>query len=86
MMGWMAPLRHLSAKLLFGTNPPAQKLPIAAICIADKASLAVSREKDGNCGSFTPDGTMRRSSSRARSRSFGPARGGSYPPKDPPEN
>ena len=28
------------------TNPPMQKLPIAPIFIADKISLAVSREKD----------------------------------------
>ena len=31
----------------FGTTPLPQKLPIAPIFIADKISLAVSREKDG---------------------------------------
>ena len=32
-----------------GANPLSQKLPIAPIFIADKVSLAVSREKEGNC-------------------------------------
>ena len=31
----------------FGTTPLPQKRPIAPIFIADKVSLAVSREKDG---------------------------------------
>ena len=42
-----SPYRSGRSRDCFGTNPPMRSLPIAPIFIADRASLAVSREKDG---------------------------------------
>jgi hypothetical protein len=51
-----------------GTNPRPQKLPIAPIFIADKVSLAVSRNKTGNRVPFTSARTTGRIAEVCRGR------------------
>jgi hypothetical protein len=61
-----SPYRSGRSRDCFGTNPPMRSLPIAPIFIADRASLAVSREKDGKLRLVYADRMTSRSSCLGR--------------------